>query len=500
MFLNIAIVGAKNVGKSTLFNSLLAEPYADKSETKEEIVQQAPSLYDFVPLPNDMQYCIHDINNLDYLKNNSYKFDIIIYVVDINSTTDTFNDSLKLIIACINSNRTTYDIYNYLYILLNRCDDMLIEDNKFQLLDRHKTMLGHCVKTITTYIGADSKIDYALILTSIEDWYILRTIQSGTTQVLSTKNKNRLNSTFGGKPADSNEKILELLRCAGFLKFKNNFASVIDEHGCSFYQNHIKYQLTNFAIGHNIEENLIRLDEHYDTLTYYAMPTNVVTTAFSDYCETYIDWVCSKWKILDRMRIFSSVSLINKLSKRYNIMTKIHILNDLFIAYFQAMINLCKLSFIELDDIFEKLQSVLVNPDATLGKYFFAYIQNNDCYIPNLIFNYQEITKFISKYQIPMAEMDILLIIIRKKYQMILMDSIKVQIMNYWSNVSVESAKPDPDETIKSLLGLKHYFVNVTAPHSNGPIYVPFLEKKLLTLIEGSSYKDIVRVIKKIEK
>ncbi len=186
--LNIAIIGCISTGKSTFMNSLFAQTYSDmkikkttmcpqvyktdkkiaKSKTyAKEIRKQNEELnkklyevgtqnkceeisYSVLPITDifnnltdsdKIEYKIYDIPGLndsatknifyDYIRKNFYKFDLVIYNIDINSglnTTDEL-DILKLINECVTNIKKQYDKDIKLLVLCNKCDDMILNEN-----------------------------------------------------------------------------------------------------------------------------------------------------------------------------------------------------------------------------------------------------------------------------------------------------------------------------------------------------------------------------------
>jgi GTPase Era involved in 16S rRNA processing len=186
--LNIGILGCISTGKSTLMNSLFAQTYSDmkikkttmcpqvyqtdkkivknKSYAKdvrkqneelnkklydegtankcEEILYQVlpiPDIFDELKNGDKIEYRIYDIPGLndsatknifyDYVRKNFYKFDVVIYNIDINSglnTTDEL-DILNLIKSCVTELKTKYNKEVKLIIICNKCDDMRLTDD-----------------------------------------------------------------------------------------------------------------------------------------------------------------------------------------------------------------------------------------------------------------------------------------------------------------------------------------------------------------------------------
>ena len=186
--LNIGILGCISSGKSTLMNSLFSETYSDMKIKKttmcpqvyktdkslikskkyaneirkrneainkklyeegtcnkcEEIIYNVlpiPDIFDKLKFGKSIEYKIYDVPGLndsvtknkfyDYIKKNFYKFDIVIYNIDINSginTTDEL-DILKLIKQCITDIKTSFNKDVKLMIICNKCDDLAEDDN-----------------------------------------------------------------------------------------------------------------------------------------------------------------------------------------------------------------------------------------------------------------------------------------------------------------------------------------------------------------------------------
>jgi len=181
---NIAILGCISSGKSTLMNSLFAETYSNmtmmkttmcpqvyntnkslkkdikkimkiKEEnekinnshtnaTDKEVHYDVPSMPDiFSDTVNGglVEYSIYDIPGLNdsdskltfvnYIKNNFYKFDIVIFNIDINSALNSTDESdiLTLIVSCIKEIKTKYGKEVRLFVICNKCDELSLQDD-----------------------------------------------------------------------------------------------------------------------------------------------------------------------------------------------------------------------------------------------------------------------------------------------------------------------------------------------------------------------------------
>ena len=196
--INIAILGAVSAGKSTLLNTIFAETYSQckikrttmtpqiyfeyhgpgikkssksikeenkrindnlikKTENGEKITMQdikenlyiVPKVTKFTELEKEINLTIYDIPGLNdrdtkelyfqYIKDNFYKFDILFFVVDINSALNTSDegDILNRLVQNCKDNYDKYNIHNKLIILANKCDAMQYQDDEIILEEEH---------------------------------------------------------------------------------------------------------------------------------------------------------------------------------------------------------------------------------------------------------------------------------------------------------------------------------------------------------------------------
>ncbi|AYV83402.1 MAG: dynamin family GTPase [Hyperionvirus sp.] len=209
--INIAIVGAVSVGKSTLLNALFVEHYSEmrikrntmrpqvyveeidteanpvkikesnrlsneelisKTERGEklsvndiqELEYNVPKLYNFAKLQKGITLSIFDIPGLndsrtkivyfDYLTTNIHKFDIVIFLVDICSAFNTM-DEINILDHLLSSMKKCSDIYkteNNLIVLVNKCDDMTLSNLQLQLDPELEKMFVQVQTTVQTKI------------------------------------------------------------------------------------------------------------------------------------------------------------------------------------------------------------------------------------------------------------------------------------------------------------------------------------------------------------
>ena len=235
-YINIAILGAVSVGKSTLVNTIFAETYSKckikrytmtpqvyietdavetetagkiyrknseinnklvaKTETGETVslddikerVYLVPKVYDFTELEEDNYLRIYNIPGLndarskdvyfEYMDNNFKKFDIVIFVVDINSSLNT-GDEVDILVTIVENcklNSEKHGIHNKLIILANKCDEMTLStEGKPKLEGEQQEMMNQLQTLVKEKVdNIFPSLDYKIKPLSLEDSYIYR--------------------------------------------------------------------------------------------------------------------------------------------------------------------------------------------------------------------------------------------------------------------------------------------------------------------------------------
>jgi len=200
MDINIVIIGAVSVGKSTFTNSLFVEQFSDMNikrttslpqvyhETGEtsyhsdttkiretnriknneimnktieesklklediyEVEYYVPPIFDLletqIQRKNNIYLSIYDTPGLNdcgtkavyynYIEKIFYKYDIIIFMIDIFSSLNT-SDEIEILEFLLNNmkkNKSDFDIENKLVILLNKCDELYVHKNTILPVD-----------------------------------------------------------------------------------------------------------------------------------------------------------------------------------------------------------------------------------------------------------------------------------------------------------------------------------------------------------------------------
>jgi predicted GTPase len=300
--INIAIVGPVSAGKSTLMNTLFTNQYSDmkikrttmtpqvyletndlpenmitlsneikesnreinqllikKSENNETILYSdikeskyfIPRVHKLIEMPKDVYLTIYDIPGLNdsktkniyfqYMNDNFYKFDIIIFVIDINSALNTSDeiDILNNIIQGSKDNYDNYDIRNKVIILANKCDNLVLDSNNILMMeDEYQEMFDQIKTIVNTQVNElFPQLQYTILPISCEDSYIYRMYDRDPDMDLDLRyinkfgynqcgrnNWNRLSEEVRKskiKKLMSEINIDEVLKLSGFLDFKN---------------------------------------------------------------------------------------------------------------------------------------------------------------------------------------------------------------------------------------------------------------------------------------
>ena len=110
--------------------------YKLKKEDIKEIHYYVPKMFDFLNLKNNVTVSLYDTPGLndsrtkevyyEYINSVFNKLNVVIFVLDINSSMNTSdeNDILRMIIQNIKTNKLKYNMDTKLVILLNKCDNM----------------------------------------------------------------------------------------------------------------------------------------------------------------------------------------------------------------------------------------------------------------------------------------------------------------------------------------------------------------------------------------
>lgn len=326
--INIAIIGAVSVGKSTLLNSLFVSQYSDmkikrttmtpqvyyevpekyeeftkngfvnqikeknreinqqltqKSENNQPVTYQdiqecqyiVPKVHKLVELINDIYLTVYDIPGLNdhktkdifyqYINQNFYKFDVVIFMIDINSSLNTSDEEeiLSTIITNIKNNKDTHQVDTKLIILANKCDDMNLNktNNQLSLDDEHNELLEQ-IKNFTKTKATElhPELTYSIFSISCEDSYIYRMYDRDPNVEMDQKYVNKFGFNEFGKSRwnkmsddDKKHKIKKIMKdvnypdvmkLSGFEYFREELKKILEPHNQYLYlKNHLVYQM-----------------------------------------------------------------------------------------------------------------------------------------------------------------------------------------------------------------------------------------------------------------
>ena len=379
--INIAICGAVSAGKSTLLNSLFVSQYSDmkikrttmtpqvyyennelnkidskvirqenkvindnfikKTENQEAIsindIKEnkyiVPKVHKLLELKNNVFLTIYDIPGLNdgrtkdvyfqYLNSNFYKFDIIMFIVDIYSSLNTSDevDILETLIKNAKKNYDDYGIHNKLIVLANKCDDLFLGNNQeLKLDDELEEMYQQIEKVVQQKVEAHFKdLEYSILPISSEDSFIYRMYDRNPEYGLDIKHINKFGFNEYGKSrwnklTDISKKtkikslmkdinIEETLYLTGFSNFKKQLQyNLNEENQYKYLLNHILYglkQLTGNTVL-NIKDDINKFYKYYQILEQLNSSFNLPNTKpfkkiLDQYLEKYQQNIINKY-------------------------------------------------------------------------------------------------------------------------------------------------------------------------------------------------------------
>ena len=340
--INVAICGPVSAGKSTLLNSLFVASYSDMKlkrttmtpqvyfETEkiskkdsesiknknreinerlykkkpeelslsdiEETQYMVPKVKDVVNLEPQVFLSVYDIPGLNdaktknvyfqYMDTNFYKFDVILFVVDINSALNTSDeiDILDRILTNSKQNFEKFGIHNKLVVVANKCDDINYNasKNKYDFLDEElEEMYQQIISTVEQRVeSVNPNMDYKIVPLGSEDSYIYRMYDENPDYDLDIKHINKFGSNEYGKSrwnrlGEKDKKkvirklmedmdIKDTLKHTGFSGFSKTLNKFLDhKNQYAYLMNHVVYGL------HNITD-FNKLDITEDVQTFFG--------------------------------------------------------------------------------------------------------------------------------------------------------------------------------------------------------------------------------------
>jgi GTPase Era involved in 16S rRNA processing len=348
--INVAIIGPVSAGKSTLMNSLFVSQFSDmkikrttmtpqlymesdettvdiaimnsikeqnkaindaiiaKSEANEAITLAdieecrylVPKVHKLIELINGVYLTVYDIPGLndsrtkdvfyEYMHSHFHNFDLIIFVIDINSALNTSDeiDMLNMILNNCKENNEKHGINNRMIVLLNKCDELYINDKGHVCLDDEYAEMYEQAKTTISQKVAEiiPELDYKVLPISCEDSYIYRMYDRNPDFNLDVKHVNKFGvNEFGKKPwnrfneATKKEKIRSLmgemdldetLKLTGFNRFRAVLSNYLTTEGqFDYLLNHINYDTSKINLPDTVETADIAAISHTTAINIY---------------------------------------------------------------------------------------------------------------------------------------------------------------------------------------------------------------------------------------
>lgn len=514
---NNAYIGQKNIrhmnritnikfGSKSICQDICSDDIDEKTENEfdtqnedYEIKYSVPIISNLITRPEDIYLTIYDIPGINdqelmnkymaYLDSNLYKFDLIIFILDINNAMNT-NDQQQLLnkVASIIKTNKDKTINTDMIILLNKCDDMRESKNGELELDAEYIEMKEQAMTEFKKILYPQKINYTVVCVSLEDAYIYRMIKKNKGSELDEKHKNKLGCNEFGKSKwnrmKDNQREFEftkliqnidhtsVMKLSGFTDFKhvlNQYLSIPDQYNylCNHIRRHLQKLLNNLIgipLNKNqyIEANKYLEDDmiHYNNLLNNIIKLRILYKNNDDMLEKEYNESLNKY-----MEIFREKMEYKKYINIQNYTILPHEVNyfELFVASIKKITKLIK-------EKAKILSYGLVEIETIIYKYYLngfkcttLSIENAKCYFnkiadsPNeiyllAIFNYivynDTFTRFdINEINIALETINysnlknpikikILFIILSRMYQNINDFKLLFDIYEYWKNKS----------------------------------------------------------------
>lgn len=361
--ISIAILGRVSCGKSTLLNSIYVKKYADMkmkratmlpfvykeankdimanptsteiynenimmnaqiysestvltNENCKEISNLVPGIENFLDLPENVFLDIYDIPGLDdattheiyfnWGKENFYKFDIIIHVVDIQMGLNTEGEVkiLDFITDCIKIEKEKNGRNVPMFTLINKCDDMNYnaDSDSFEFVDEElEEMYQQIVRTTENNLTTKnmSDIEHPFIPFSAIDTYIYRMLDNDPDVELDMKllnkfGQNELGKTRWNRASEKTKKafikdhfaecdINETLEMTGYNKFKGEITKYLNPNNqYRILVERLKYELSQESVlSKNITRNIDDMKELIKLYNDYSSKINVIDETYN---------------------------------------------------------------------------------------------------------------------------------------------------------------------------------------------------------------------------
>lgn len=236
-----------------------------------------PKIFDLIKLKRNVHLSIFDLPGMndsqtkelyyEYFRKNCYRFDIVIFVSDIETTMNGSDetDLLKMVLLEIKNNKTKHNIDTRLMILFNKCDEMEYNDvyKKYMPTDKELiAMYNQADKIIKDNVQQIyPELKYHSICLSCEDSFIYRTYKINPRAELDEKYLNKFGNNEFGKnnwnklSSKSKKKQMaklfkkfdydDRIKSSGYQLFKKVFQEILsDKNQYRYLLNHVRHEVS----------------------------------------------------------------------------------------------------------------------------------------------------------------------------------------------------------------------------------------------------------------
>jgi predicted GTPase len=468
--INIAILGTVSAGKSTLLNTIYVSQYSDmkikrttmqpqvyletndynvseqeakqikemneqlnkqlidKTEKGEELTiddigetnYYVPKVHKLVNLVENVYLSVYDIPGLndfrtkdvyfEYINRNFHKFDIIFYVIDVNSALNTSDekDIIEMILNNIKKNKENYNVQTKLMILLNKCDGMFLREGKMILDDEYTEMFNQVKTTVEQKVTEiHSETIYNIIPISAEDSYIYRMYDRNPDAKLDDKHINKFGLNEFGKrlwnqlnDEQKHNKIKEImssldlndtLTITGFNKFRkilSKYLKKTEQH--KYLLNHILYDTSTIEMPSEIIFDITKLKNIYDknielNKMFNIEESNDVDTFITNLWQHYNDNLLVNYTEITDDNYDGSIDVLqflNKMIDEFKLITNIVDMRDTLSKnidkYYIDNINKNEKPFNKLYTFINNLLTSLFSKKVVNSDMVYKMFSNND--------------------------------------------------------------------------------------------------------------------------
>ena len=292
-----------------IMKKTINDTYELKYSDIKEIEYMIPKIFEFRDhLKDDVYLSVYNTPSLNdiysknvyytYIQTNFHKFDVVFFLLDINSCMNTSDerDMLKMILTEIKKNKDTYGIDSTLIVLVNKCDEMEYNEERQMYAPYDEELLEMFDQGISIIKSHIKEIHpetiYDVLPISCEDSYIYRMYKKNPKMKFDIKYLNKFGSNEYGKTrwnrlsTDKKQKkiskmfnefdYIERIKQTGYMRLKNKMKKVLNSSNqYNFLINHIKYDIDLIN-----DYNKVDISVELEQLNKYLVKVNILIHKF----------------------------------------------------------------------------------------------------------------------------------------------------------------------------------------------------------------------------